>query len=320
MTTLFKYLKPIIFFGLACFLLWIALRGINFVEFKHTLKTIPLYWVLISMLLGYLAFVFRGLRWALLINPLGYRPRKFDLVNAIAFGYLFNSFIPRSGELVRCTALNKVTQIPVSSLFGHVLLERLIDFILLATCLIISLILNYHEFISFSHLISVPINFIYYIIGFFMFIWILYLNRKYFLSLDQRHKVMLFLEGIKAGFYSIKKIPNKFIFFVYTILIWICYLFMTVVCFYCFHETKDFNLAQGLFIMVAGGLGMVVPTPTGIGSYHYLVIQALMVMSVDREIAQFFALVVHSSQAIMIMFSGFLAMLFLYYRKHQKLI
>ena len=95
MTTLFKYLKPIIFFGLACFLLWIALRGINFVEFKRTLKTIPLYWVLISMLLGYLAFVFRGLRWALLIKPLGYRPRKFDLVNAIAFGYLFNSFIQK---------------------------------------------------------------------------------------------------------------------------------------------------------------------------------------------------------------------------------
>jgi len=93
---------------------------------------------------------------------------------------------------------------------------------------------------------------------------------------------------------------------------------MTVVCFYCFNETTDLTLAQGLFIMVAGGLGMVVPTPTGIGSYHYLVIQALMVMSIDREIAQFFAIVVHSSQAIMIIISGFLAMLFLYYRQHQN--
>ena len=148
-----------------------------------------------------------------------------------------------------------------------------------------------------------------------MFIWILYLNRKHFLSLDQRHKVMLFLEGIKAGFYSIKKIPNKFIFFVYTILIWICYLFMTVVFFYCFHETKDFNLAQGLFIMVAGGLGMVVPTPTGIGSYHYLVIQALMAINISRETSQFFAIIVHSSQAIMIIVAGFFAMIFLYRQK-----
>ena len=318
MTTLFKYLKPIIFLALACFLLWIALRGINFLEFKRTLKSISLYWVLLSMLLGYLAFVFRGLRWELLIKPLGHKPRKFDLVNAIAFGYLFNSFIPRSGELVRCTALNKVTQIPVSSLFGHVLLERLIDFILLASCLIISLLLNYHEFIKFSNLIYMPINVIYYVIAALIFLWILFLKRKYFLSVDQLSKVALFLEGLKAGFYSIKDIPNKFVFFIYTLLIWVCYLFMTVVCFYCFSATKDFNLAQGLFIMVAGGLGMVIPTPTGIGSYHYLVIQALMVMSVDREIAQFFALVVHSSQAIMIIFSGFLAMLFLYYRKRQN--
>jgi len=318
MITLFKYLKPIIFLGLACFLLWIALRGINFAEFKHTLKSISLYWVLISMLLGYLAFVFRGLRWELLIKPLGYKPRKFDLVNAITFGYLFNSFIPRSGELVRCTALNKVTQIPVSSLFGHVLLERLIDFILLASCLIVALFLNYHEFIKFSNLIYIPVNFIYYVIAAFIFIWILYLKRKHFLSLDKLNKVALFLDGIKAGFYSIKNMPNKFVFFVYTLLIWICYLLMTVVCFYCFSQTKDLTLAQGLFIMVAGGLGMVVPTPTGIGSYHYLVIQALMVMSIDREIAQFFALVVHSSQAIMIIISGFLAMLFLYYRQHQN--
>ena len=148
-----------------------------------------------------------------------------------------------------------------------------------------------------------------------MFIWILYLNRKHFLSLDQQHKVMLFLEGIKAGFYSIKKIPNKFIFFVYTILIWICYLFMTVVCFYCFHATKDFNLAQGLFIMVAGGLGMVVPTPTGIGSYHYLVIKALVAIGITYETASFFALIVHSSQAFMILISGAVAMLILYMNK-----
>jgi uncharacterized membrane protein YbhN (UPF0104 family) len=90
---------------------------------------------------------------------------------------------------------------------------------------------------------------------------------------------------------------------------------MTIVCFYSFSETKDLDLGQGLFIMVAGGLGMVVPTPTGIGSYHYLVIQALMALNITREVSQLFAIIVHSSQALMIIIAGFFAMIFLYRQK-----
>ena len=70
--------------------------------------------------------------------------------------------------------------------------------------------------------------------------------------------------------------------------------------------------------MVAGGLGMVVPTPTGIGSYHYLVIQALMAINISRETSQFFAIIVHSSQALMIIVTGFFAMLFLYRRRKHN--
>ena len=318
MKAVFQYLKPIVFLSLAGFLLWVALRGINFSAFKNALQTIPLYWVALSMLLGYLAFVFRGLRWKLLIHPMGYEAKNMDLVNSIAFGYLFNSFIPRSGELVRCTALNKVTNIPVSKLFGHVLLERLIDFILLAICIILSIILNYNDFIQFSQLLAFPIDVVYYIIIGVFLIWILYRFRGHILNTTQLNKIDSFFQGIKAGFVSIKNMPHKLMFFIYTLLIWLCYLFMTVVCFYCFSQTKDLTLGQGLFIMVAGGLGMVVPTPTGIGSYHYLVIQALMVINIDRDIAQFFALIVHSSQAIMIIMSGLLAMLFLYYKQAKN--
>tara|TARA_Y100001968_G_C19445304_1_gene765052 strand:- start:1635 stop:2588 length:954 start_codon:yes stop_codon:yes gene_type:complete len=314
----FKYLKPIVFLGLGGGLLWIAFKGLNFSDFKNTLLTIPLYWVFCSMLLGYLAFVFRGLRWKLLIKPMGFEPRNRDLIHSIAFGYLFNSFIPRSGELVRCTALNKVTRIPVSKLFGHVLLERLIDFILLAICILISIILNYNDFMQFAQLITLPVNLLYYTLLFICLTGILFINRAKILRPSQIDKINMFFQGIKTGFISIKNMPNKVLFFLYTLLIWFCYLFMTVVCFYCFHETKDLNLGQGIFIMVAGGLGMVIPTPTGIGSYHYLVIQALSVVNISREIAQFFALIVHSSQAIMIIISGFFAMIALYYRKTQN--
>jgi uncharacterized protein (TIRG00374 family) len=309
---MFKYFKSLLFLGLGVFLLFIAFQGINFKDLLLVLKTIPLKWVLLSMLFGYLAFVFRGLRWYLLIHPLGYKANVFDLINAIAFGYLFNSFIPRSGEVARCTSLNRVSNIPVSKLFGHVILERLIDFGLLFICILAALLLNYQDFIDFASIFNMPNNTVLYAAISILLVFLIYSFRKHFINERHLKKISSFLEGIKEGFLSIQKIPNKFLFCLYTLLIWVCYLMMTVVCFYCFSETLNLNLGQGLFIMVAGGLGMVVPTPTGIGSYHYLVIQALMAINITRETSQFFAIIVHSSQAIMIIVAGFFAMIFLY--------
>ena len=317
MRQLLKYSRAVFFLLFGCGLLMVAVKGINLDELNMAIRTIPLKWVFFSMIFGYLAFVFRGLRWLLLIRPLGYNPKISDLINAIAFGYLFNSFIPRSGELVRCTALNKVTNIPVSKLFGHVLLERMIDFILLGLCIFLSLLLNYQDFMNFSRDFFLPKKVLLYIAIIVVLSILIYKMRKYFLNDSQLKKINLFLQGIKSGFLSIQQIQNKFLFSIYTGLIWLCYLLMTVVCFYCFSETKDLNFGQGLFIMVAGGLGMVVPTPTGIGSYHYLVIKALIGLNISSQIAQFFAIIVHSSQAIMIIITGFFAMIFLYCRKNK---
>ena len=79
MKTTLTYLKSIAFLLFGCFLLWVALKDINISELSQTIKKIPLKWVLISMLLGYLAFVFRGLRWLLLIKPLGYHPKTWTI-------------------------------------------------------------------------------------------------------------------------------------------------------------------------------------------------------------------------------------------------
>ncbi len=318
MTTIFQYFKSIIFFFFGLFLLWVAMKDIDFIELNKTINRIPLKWVFLSMLLGYLAFVFRGLRWFLLIKPLGYNPSRWSLIHSIAFGYLFNSFIPRSGELMRCTALNKVTAIPVSRLFGHVLLERLIDFILLFLFICLACVLNYHDFMIFFDGFTFSINILLYLLVAVLFLIVCYKIGTLMLTQSQSSYISSFIDGIKTGFMSIKKIEQKFLFSIYTLLIWVCYLFMTVVCFYCFSETIDLSLAQGLFIMIAGGLGMVIPTPTGIGSYHYLVIKALMVINISREIAQFFALIVHTSQAIMIITTGFLAMIVLYNQKKHN--
>ena len=92
---------------------------------------------------------------------------------------------------------------------------------------------------------------------------------------------------------------------------------MTLVCFYCFPETAHLTLGQAVFILVAGGFGIVMPTPAGIGSYHFFVTAALVTINIEQDIAASFALVVHSSQTIMIILTGVFATIVLTLQRAQ---
>ena len=121
---------------------------------------------------------------------------------------------------------------------------------------------------------------------------------------------------VKTGVYSIFSVKQKKLFILYTLLIWLCYLFMTFVCFSCFKSMQDFSLWDGLLIMTIGGIGMVIPTPGGMGSYHGAVYIALCVfLGQEGDIATTFGFLVHTSQTIMIVTMGFVGLLFLNLKK-----
>ena len=43
---------------------------------------------------------------------------------------------------------------------------------------------------------------------------------------------------------------------------------MTYVWFFCFESMSEFTVMDGIFVMTLGGIGMVMPTPSGMGSIH----------------------------------------------------
>ena len=54
-------------------------------------------------------------------------------------GYLSNFALPRLGEVTRCVTLGRREKIPVDSLFGTVIVERVIDLFMLILILLILL-------------------------------------------------------------------------------------------------------------------------------------------------------------------------------------
>ena len=66
---LVNILKYLLSFGLAGLLVWLAFRGIDWHEFWVGLKATRWGWIALYLVVGYLALVFRALRWTQLIHP-----------------------------------------------------------------------------------------------------------------------------------------------------------------------------------------------------------------------------------------------------------
>ncbi len=67
------------------------------------------------------------MRWKIMMEPMGYYPSTANTFYSTLCGYLANTFIPRAGEIFRCTLLGRYEKIPVNKLIGTILIERVFD-------------------------------------------------------------------------------------------------------------------------------------------------------------------------------------------------
>ena len=236
------------------------------------------------MFFGFIAIVSRGLRWVILIENLNFSVSKLNSIYAVAIGYFTNIAIPRAGEITRCTSLNQTEDVPVDKLFGTIILERAIDFIILISLVLLVLILKFELFMEFLAIVFEGQILECTLID---WCWIKYygyhnyfvcFNKKDFKKSSIYHKIKAFVNGMKDGFKSINGLKNKSGFWAHTFIIWLMYLLMTYVCFFSIDATRMLNIADGLYTMVIGGFGMVAPVQGGIGAYHYIVKIGLMIL------------------------------------------
>ena len=317
-----KVLKYILFLLISSVLMYLAFKDQNISEIISKLSTVKYEWLIISILFGALAFASRGLRWIYLINALGYKASKKNSINSVAVGYLTNILIPRAGEISRCTSLQQVEKIPFDKLFGTIILERVIDFAILITLILTTLLYKFKEINVFfkevfgessGNIFSNPI--LLFLIG---FVLVIFIFKKQIKKLSFFEKIIKVLNGLKDGFSSLKKINNKTPFILHTILIWAMYILMTYVCFFAIEETKHLNLFDGIYITVIGGLGMVVPSQGGIGSYHLAVKLGLVGIGIGVQPALLFAFAVHTAQTLMAIVFGIISSLLLISHKKKS--
>ncbi len=124
--------KTLLGIAVSVVLLWWALRDVSLAEVAREIHRADPLLFLLAVVATTLHFPIRAARWRTLLEPVaphvGFRPR-FAATN---IGFAVNNLLPaRVGEFARALSLTRLTGIPLGTVFGTLVIERLLDGVVL---------------------------------------------------------------------------------------------------------------------------------------------------------------------------------------------
>ena len=263
-------------------------------------------YIISAIVFGILSHLSRAFRWKFLLNPLGYYPRFINSILAVLVSYIANLGIPRSGEILRATTLSNYEKIPFEKLFGTIIAERLIDFIILLSLIFLTLSL---QFESIWQILREKTFDLQKLIAVIFILSLIFFGLKKFLGKNNSKiltKIKAFIEGLIEGIMSIKNMPYKLAFASHTIFIWTMYFSMFYIIKWTIPEMQNLQIIQMLPSFVIGGLTLTA-TNGGIGIYPLSVAMTLSSFGISNESGLAFGWIVWTSQTLMIIFFGSLS-------------
>jgi uncharacterized protein (TIRG00374 family) len=313
-------LKYLFFIAIAVLLLRQVYANQDWDSLSKSVAKLDVKYIYYSIALSMVGHLVRAMRWSLTLKPVGYNVPIGHSFLSVMSGYFANSLVPRLGEFVRCALLQKTAKVPVNVAFGSVITERLIDFVCLLLIMGLALVLEFDRIGGFlmerveagsgNLVLKLSILAAVGVAG-LLLLYLLWRIRKRFSHMALYKKTATFLQGLKQGVLSIKglKPRQRFMYIFLTFCTWTTYVLFTWLLFFSSEATEHLGIAAGISLMILGGVGMVLPTPGGIGSFHFFVANGLQLYGVAAAQAGALTLVMHASQWLSLVVFGAIALL-----------
>lgn len=247
------------------------------------------FWLGLACLAFLLSNVSRAIRWRQLLAPLGYVVSSKVAFWSIMLGYFANLGFPRIGEVIRGGSLTRYEGVPIEKSMGTIVADRVIDLLSFGIMFLLALFFEFDilkEQID-THLwpkiagvgqqSAVWIGFVVFLI----FLLVLYRIRQKLYGLGFVLKIKEVLRGFLSGVQSVRLVERKGVFLFHSVAIWVLYYLMTYFTFLSFAPTAGLGLSTALLVFVFGSLGMIIPSPGGMGSYQGLVALAVSFFGVS---------------------------------------
>jgi len=302
--------------------LWLAFRNVRLEEVLEYSKRIQFGWIIPFAVSALCSHVFRAERWRLLIEHDKKELDRITLISGVLVGYLMNLVGPRLGEVSRPLYVAKKEDLSTSKLMGTIVLERIIDVVVMAfLMLVVSVYLISDVNLLRNIFGDQTIDFLTNQSGVMTYGWValfilllivagyaglrllLYLGTKIEALQKWVFRAKKAFIMFKDGVLSARKVDRWWLFITYTALIWFCYTLMTYIPFWMFDMQAEFDLdmLDALVITVISAIGIAIPSPGGIGTYHYFVKQSLLVLfAVPAVTGIAYATITHASMVIFV--------------------
>lgn len=308
--TLLTVLQLVLFFAFGSLLLWLLYRNQQQAYLEDcTLKNIPdsqcslwdklkndfssvnYFWIYISLFCYGISNLSRAIRWKMLLHPMGFQPTLRNAFFTTIVGYLANLALPRFGEVARAGSIAKYERIPVEKAIGTIVIDRIADLFMILSITLLGFIVEFDnisalalKYINPNERFGEKMGILIFLIIFFSGLSFLgWKFRKimgnWFIFNTIRHLFEGFISGVK----SIRDIPSKTNFLMHTLIIWMMYFLMTYFTLLSFYVTENITISAALVVFILGGWGIVVPSPGGMGTYHFMTQIGLAVYGISYE-------------------------------------
>lgn len=260
-------------------------------------RTADMRWLLLTIFLYLVSNVSRAIRWKMLLEPGGQSVKTRNTFLAIMVGYLANLAIPRLGEFVRASILARYEKMDAAKVMGTVVTDRLLDLLGLLVIFGLGFIFGSRLLIDYLRENATMPEISFWLVLKALAVLFVLAGLAYFLYNKLKDHPLIVAVKIKLqqfaqGIMSIRKVKNFPLLVFHSINIYFMYFLMTYLPFFSFESTSHLSPLAGLVVFIFGGLGMVLPSPGGMGTYHAMVIAALGIFGVSGPDGFSFAMII----------------------------
>jgi glycosyltransferase 2 family protein len=324
-----NYLLSLILSGV---FLYIAFYGVDLSEVLEHISHASLFWIFIFILISLISHLIRAYRWKVILHSVKPDIKLKNLFGSLMVGYGVNNVIPRFGEITRAILIGRWENLSRSSMFGAVIVERLIDMVFLGLAVLLSIIIWSDDLaLNFPWLKTAVYITMISLLAAVIFIVILIKKRDLFsriinktvgkFSATLSEKISHVYDMLLEGFASLKGAKNYAITIILSMLMFFAYALGVYAGFYTvgLQDIQHVNLKMAWVLMSISAIGIVIPTPGGTGSYHTLAKSALVLLfGFEEVIALSFAVLTHFINYFLLIFAAVISFLVLN-KRHENL-
>lgn len=296
--------KQLIGLAISGVFLYFAFKGCDFNKLLYHIQRLEPAFVAAICASALLSHLFRAVRWNILLAPLS--DKKISLWNsfcAIMYGYAVNLVIPRGGEVARLVAISKTENISWAGVLPTMFIDRLLDIAMLVMFLGVTLTLPPLQELNMPFLVPAGLT-------------LCAATVAGLVALPFVGKIIRVLTGIQAikskvpesimtkitqlseqfdlGTRALTNVANLPSIAALSVGIWGLYWASTYLIGCAFHLQDKMDVPKSIIVFTIGSVGVLVPTPGSVGSYHLLTSQAVQKLTlVDADLALAVATVLH---------------------------